>query len=84
MIYCPDAASKQLERMYHARIIEFNEYRLAHMNIWYMYANFEGENHVVTTKTFGVERSQNANCADSLERRKCNHARQDRRTETLS
>ena len=50
MDYDPDSASKQLERMYHARMIGFNEYRLGHQMIWYMYGDFEGEKHVCAIK----------------------------------
>lgn len=82
MNYDPEPASKELERMYHARLIGFNEYHMQHKMIWYTYSNFEMEpNHVVNTKRFNLDDAftKNANHLNSLERRESYDARQTQR-----
>ncbi len=77
--YNPEHSSKELERMFHARLISFNEYHMQHKMIWYTYATFEMEpDHVVNCKTFTpLGDGSYANRLNSLERRQSNDARKE-------
>ncbi len=73
-------AVTELQRMYHKRMIDFKQYSQQHALLYHMYANFEGENHVVTSKTFAAQRQQpHGDRVDSLERRQCDYTLQGRR-----
>ncbi len=78
--YNIESAVTELQRMYHKRMIDFKQYSQQHALLYHMYANFEGENHVVTSKTFADPRQQpHGDRVDSLERRQRDYTLQGRR-----